>query len=442
MEQLGGEPAYNEATAVRLKGQIDVAALERAFNVIVNRHEILRTTIAARDGRPTTIIHETWPLTFKKIGLRHLAAGQLDAELAQLLIDEPRRPYRLEAEPAVRVTIVEIDDDDHALIIMLHHIICDSASLGILWRELVALYEAELRGAPSPLPPLPIQYGDYAVWQRQPSQQARFAEDLVFWKEKLRGAPPLLDQPTDRVRPTVFSFRGAKRQFAFDPALADDLRLLCRQHQTSLFTVFAAALNTLMHRYTGQEDILIGIPIAARERPEMRPMIGFLIDTHVLRADLSGNPTFRQLMVHVQQSVACAYSHRGVPFDQVVSACNPERNPSYSPLVQVMLNWRDRDNQPQFIGLLGVATEALLAQTKTAKFDMALALTDMGDEIHLEAEYSTDLFDEDRIERLVGHLRTLLESVVASTDQRLAELPLLTSAERHQLLSTWNTTQA
>jgi len=443
MEQLNaGEPAYNEAEAVRLKGKLDVEALERAFNIIVERHEILRTTIEARDGRPGMVIHETWPLKFKRINLQPLVASKREAELAQLLITEPRLPYRLDAEPAVRVTIVRLDDEDHALIMMLHHIVCDSASLGILWRELASLYEAARSGEPSPLPPLPIQYGDYAVWQRQPRQQERFAEDIAFWKEQLRGAPAQLDQPSDRPRPAVCSFRGTKRLFAFDAALANDLRRLCRQQQASLFTVFAGAFSTVMHRYTGQDEILVGVPIAARERPELRPLIGFLIDTHVLRTDLSGNPTFRELMGHVQQNVAHVYSHRDVPFDQVVSALKPERNQSCSPLVQVMLNWRDRDDQPQFIGLPGVVTEALLAQPKIAKFDLTLTLTDTGNEILLETEYSTDLFDEERIERLTGHLRTLLEGVVADVEQRVTELPLLTAPERERLLGDWNETAA
>ncbi|HEY1856004.1 amino acid adenylation domain-containing protein, partial [Acidocella sp.] len=435
MEQLRGEePAYNEAEAVRLKGKLDVAALERAFNAVIKRHEILRTTIEAKGGRPMMIVHETSPLDFKKISLRELEASQREAELARLLVAEPRRPYHLDVEPGVRVTLVEIDAEDHACIVMLHHIVCDSASLGILWRELTLLYEAFRRGEPSPLPPLPIQYGDYAVWQLQPIQQDRFDEDIAFWQEKLRGVPPLLDQPTDRVRPAVFSFRGTKRNFAFDGALATDLRLLCREQRVSLFTVFAAALSTVMYRYTGQDDILVGIPIADRERPELRPLIGFLLDTHVLRTNLSGNPTFRELMGDVQQNVAGVYSHRAVPFDQVVSALKPERNQSYSPLVQVMLNWRDRDDQPQFIGLPGVVTEGLLAQAKIAKFDLTLTLTDTGSEIYLETEYSTDLFDEDRIERLTGHLRTLLEGVVADAGQRVADLPLLPASERQQLL--------
>ena len=443
MAQLNtGEPVYNEAESVRLKGPVDIAALERAFNVIVKRHEPLRSTIGTKEGRPTMIIHEAWPLKFKKLSLRHFASGTREAELTKLLITEPRLPYRLGAEPALRVTVVEIDNEDHAFILMMHHIFCDRASFGIIWRELAMLYGASLRGHPAVLAPLPIQYGDYAVWLRQPSQQARVEEDLAFWREKLRGAPTLLDQPVDRPRPAVMSFRGNKKQFEFDAPLANDLRQLCRQQETSLFTVFAAALNAIMHRYTGQDDILIGLPIADRERPELQPLIGFLVDTHVLRTDLSGAPTFRELMARVQEGLVSVYAHRSAPFDQVVATVQPERNPSYSPIFQVALNWRDRDGQSQFIGLPGLSCEPLLTQPQIAKLDLTLVLTDDGNKLHLEIEYSSDLFDEDRIERLAGHLRTLLEGAAANAEQRLAELPLLTSAERQQLLFEWGMGQA
>ncbi len=308
------------------------------------------------------VVHETWPMSFKRISLTHLAASERETELARLVTDEPRKPYRLEEEPGIRVTVVELERDDHALILMMHHIICDSSSLGNLWRELGALYQAALERQPDQLQSLAIQYGDYAVWQREATQQARFNEDIAFWKEKLRDAPSLLDQPTDRPRPPITSFRGNKRLFEFEEGLTANLRRFCREQRVSLFTAFAAALNTVMHRYTGKDDILVGIPIADRERPELRPLIGFLLDTHVLRTDLTGNPKFRELMV--QQGVADVYSHRAPPFDRVVAAVQPVRNMSHSPFFQVMLNWRDRDDQPQFIGLPGLLTEPLLAHSR------------------------------------------------------------------------------
>ncbi len=218
------------------------------------------------------------------------------------------------------------------------------------------------------------------------------------------------------------------------------MRVLSRKEQTSLFTVFAAAFNALLYRYTGQEDILVGIPIADRERPELQLLIGYLIDTHVLRTDLSGNLTFRELLGRVQKGLLGVYGHRAVPFDKVVEVVQPERNLSHSPLFQVMLNWRDRDAQLSFIAMEGLASEPLLAQSKTSKFDLTLFLTDAGDEIWLEMEYSTDLFDDARIERMVDHLQILLEGIVAESDQRIGELPMLTERERQQLLVEWNDT--
>ncbi|MGB9205185.1 MAG: AMP-binding protein, partial [Terriglobales bacterium] len=437
LEQLNpGMPVYNEPEAVRLKGELDVEVLEQALNVIIARHEILRTTIQASDGRPSAIVHESWPVKLKKIDLCHLPAGQREVELARLLIDEPRQLFRLEAEPGIRAWVIQLRAEEHVFMLMMHHLVCDGLSVGILWRELGTLYEAFLRGQPSALPPLPVQYGDYATWQRQPIHQARFEEDLSFWRENLRGAPPVLELPADRPRPSVMSHRGNKLEFRFDSTLAEDLRRLCRQEQTSLFTIFAAALNTLLYRYTGQDDILIGIPIGDRDLPELQSLIGFMIDISVLRTDLSGDPTFRELVARVQQGVVGAYSHRAVPFDQVVAALQPERNPSYPPLFQVMLNWRYRDTRPHVIGLPGLTPEPLLPQCATSKFDLTLILTDEGDGdgVYLEMEYSTDLFDQARIERMVGHLRTLLEGVAANPEQSVATLPLLTSAERDQLL--------
>jgi amino acid adenylation domain-containing protein len=443
IEQLAPEvPLYNEAEAVRLKGKLEAEVLEQAFNTVIARHEILRTTIQDRDGRPAAIVHENWPVTLKRIDLRNLPTDQAEVELERLLIDEPRRLYRLEAEPGLRATLIQSSAEDHVFILMMHHIICDRLSVGVLWRELGALYGGLLRGQPSPLPALPIQYGDYAVYQRQQIQQARFGEDLSFWRESLRGAPRVLDLPTDQPRPSVISYRGNKRQFRIDTELAKDLRRLCRQEQTSLFTLFAAALNVLLSRYSGQDDILIGIPIADRDRPELQSLIGFLIDTHALRTDLSGNPTFRDLLARVQQGMVGVYSHRSVPLDQVVKAVSPDRNLSWSPLFQVMLNWRDRDAQVQFIGLPGLEVQPLLAQSKTSKLDLTVFLTDSGDTIDLEIEYSTDLFDDARIERLVGHFSILLGAAAANADRRLSDLPLLTNAERQQLLVEWNRTEA
>lgn len=439
MEQLNpGTPVYNEAEAVRLIGRLDVAALEAALNAIAGRHEILRTTIEMHEDRPVAIVHEHMPLRLNTIDLRDLPADQREAEMNRLLVDEPSRAYRLEQEAGIRATIIRLSDEENVFIVMMHHMICDRLSVGVLWRELGVFYEGLSSGQGADLEPLPIQYGDYASWQRQPDRRARIEADIAFWKERLEGAPKVLDLPADRSRPAVVSYRGAKRRFAFDRVLASDLRRLCRQEQASLFNVFAAAMSVLMYRYTGQDDVLIGIPIADRDRPELQSMIGFLIDTHVLRTDLSGEPTFRELLGRVQQGVMGVYAHRSAPFDQVVAALRGERSLSHSPVFQVMLNWRDRDAQLQFVGLAGLVVEPLLAECKISKFDLSWFLTDTGDDIQLEMEYSTDLFDEARIERMAGHVKTILESVVVDVEQKISELPILTAAERHKLLDQWN----
>ncbi len=252
--------------------------------------------------------------------------------------------------------------------------------------------------------------------------------------------PALLNLPTDRPRPPVFSYRGAKRRFKIPTTLVLALRDCSRREKVSLFTLFTAALDALLYRYTGQEDILLGIPLADRDRPELQSVVGFLLHTHVLRTRLSVDLSFRELMMRVQKSVLELYVHRSPPFDQVVSRVRPERNSSYSPLFQVMFIWRDADQQPSFIGLDGLEMESLLSESRTAKFDLTLFLTDGADSFDLDIEYSTDLFDEDRIERMAGHLSTLLEAAAENPDRLVSDLPLLTEAERRQLLVEWNRT--
>jgi len=441
-QQLAPEvPLYNESEAVRLEGKLDVEAIERAFNVIISRHEILRTTIRVVDEQAVAIAHESWPLTIKRIDLSGFAPAKREAEIERLLVDEPRRPYRLEAEPGIRVTLVQVAPEDHILILMMHHIICDWSSEGVLWRELSALYRAFTRGEPPSLPALPIQHGDYAAWRRRQMVDGYFAQDLLYWEEWLRGAPDLVELPIDQPRPRALTYRGARKRFRIEAKLAHTLRDFGRREKISLFTLFTAALNTLLYRYTGGEDILLGIPLADRDRPELQSMIGFLLQTHALRTRLAGGMTFRELLARVQKGVLDLYSHRAPPFDQVVSRVQPKRNASYAPLFQVMINWRDRDQQLSFIGMDGLLVKSLLAESRTSKFDITLMLTGDLDDIGLEIEYSTDLFKENRIERLAGHYQTLLEAVAADPNQPLADLPLLTQRERRQLLVEWNQTE-
>ena len=443
MEQLNPDvPVYNEAEAVLLTGELNFEALERAFNVIVDRREVLRSTIKIIDDVPHAVIHKSWPLRVKKIDISTLPPAQRQSEVDRLLIDEPRRVYHLEAEPGVRVTVIRLSPREHVLILMMHHVICDWASEGIIWRELSALYKSFLRGEPFVLPTLPVKHRDYAVWQQERLATNSFAEDLAYWEEALCGSPALLELPADRARPPVMSHRGGRLRRKLNLTLTEALRQTGRLEKTSLFTVFAAALDALLHRYSRCDDILLGIPLSDRDHPELQSVVGFLLHTHVLRTRLSGEMTFRELLSRVQKAVLDLYIHRSAPFDQIVRKLRPQRNLSYSPLFQVMLNWRDRDQQLPFIGLEGLGIESLMAAANTSKFDLYFFVTDTGSEIWLELEYSTDLFNEDRIARMLGHFETVLEAVAADPAARIAEIPLLTPNEHRQIVFDWNQSES
>jgi amino acid adenylation domain-containing protein len=433
-------PLYNEAEAVRLIGELDVDAMQQALDAVVARHEALRTTMRRTQEGVMASVHDSWPLKIKLIDLSGLSAEQRGAEVGRLLIDEPRRLFDLESEPGIRATLLRLGAREHIFILMMHHIICDRWSTGVVSRELTALYQAFVCGEPAVLPALPIQYGDYVVWRLQRTE-ADFAEDLAFWEDNLRGAPELLQLPADRPRPRLRSYQGARRRFRLDPALAARLRDCSRQEQTSLFNILTAALNVLLYRYTGSEDLVLGIPIADRERHEVQSLVGFLIDTQALRTRLSGSMTFRELLARVRSGLVDLYSHREIPFDRVVSRIRSGRDLSHSPIFQVMINCRDRDMQLMFSGLPGMAVESLLPHTKTSQFDMTFYPFDSGEDVWLEVEYNTDLFDEQRITRMVCHYQTLLKAAAADPDQHLAKLPLLTEAERRELVD-WSGTEA
>jgi len=433
--------AYNESEAVRLIGDLNVEALEKGFNIIVGRHELLHSTIESKDGRPFFVAHPDWKLAFKRVDVSRLPAAEREAEVASLLISEPREPYQLDKIPGIRVTLIRVAAQEHVLILQMSHLICDWSSEGVMWRELSALYRELLSDKPLVLPPLPIQHGDYAAWQQTNNVAANFKDGLEYWKKTLAGASELIELPTDRSRPAANTYRGARKRYITSPALTEAMRHLSRHEKTSLFTCFGAGLNALLHRYNRSGDVLLGIPLADRDRQELQTMIGFLLHMQVLRTAVDDDMTFSSLVGRVQKGTVDMFSHRAVPFDLVVREQGHERNLAYSPLFQVMLNWRDKEQELAFIGLEGLKIESLLAEARTAKFDLTFMITDEGDQFVLEMEYSTDLFNEDRIDRMVGHYFTLLEAAAAKPESKVGQLPLLTAPEREQLLVDWNRTQ-
>jgi amino acid adenylation domain-containing protein/non-ribosomal peptide synthase protein (TIGR01720 family) len=419
-----GSAVYNMPGAFRLSGPLNSEALARAFSEVVQRHEALRTRFVESGGRPVQMIDPPAPLPLPVIDLGGLAGRWREAESRRLLDEEARRPFDLEHGPLLRTTLQRLGPEDHRLQVTAHHIVADGWSLGLLAREVTELVRAGQEGRPAALPALPIQYADFARWQREWLSDDVLAFQLAAWRERLAGAPALLDLPTDRPRPAVQSFRGGRRPLPLPPDLTRALHALARSRGLSPFMVLAAALQTLLGRYARSEDVLLGTPVANRRRIETEPLIGLFVNTLVLRGDLSGDPAFGELLGRVRETALAAYLHQDLPFEKLVEELAPERSLSHSPLVQVVLvveepGWEAGEREP--------------VETGTAKFDLTFDLAGEAGSI----EFRSDLFDEATIDRLAGHFVTLLAG--AEPERRLSELPLLTEAEQRQLAA-WNET--
>ena len=338
LEQLyPGTPLHNMSRLIRLSGVLDVAVLQRTLDAIVARHEALRTTIVATDGIPWQIVSPPSGVSLGSRDLQSLAEPEREAEARRLVSEEARRPFDLTQGPLFRAMLLRLGAEEHLLLLSMHHIISDAWSRGVLSRELTAFYEAFATGGPAALPALPIQYADYAVWQRERLQGERLDRELGYWREQLRGAPAVLELPTDRPRPPVQSSRGGRESLLLPSRLCEAVRALSKAEGVTLFTTVLAAYQVLLARYTGQDDIVVGSPIAGRTRTETEGLIGFFVNTLALRTDLSGDPTFRELLVRVREVALGAFAHQDVPFDQVVEELQPERDMSRTPIFQVSL---------------------------------------------------------------------------------------------------------
>jgi amino acid adenylation domain-containing protein len=437
-----GSPLYNIPLAMRLTGALDVAALERTLNEIVSRHEVLRTTFATADGRPAQVIAPNLVLPLPVTDLSHLPEGEREALARQMATDDARRPFDLAGGPLLRARLLHLADDDHVALLTLHHIISDGWSMGVLIREIAALYDSFSTGKRPQLPNLPLQYADFAAWQRGWLQGDVLEAQLAYWKEQLGDSPPLLELPTDRPRPAVQTNHGAHHTFALPADLTNAIKALTQKEGVTLFMTLLAAFQTLLHRYTGQNDLNVGAPIANRSRAEVENLIGFFVNTLVLRARFDGQPTFRDLLKRARETALAAYAHQDLPFEMLVEALQPQRDLSHTPLFQAMFVL---DNAPMGTftqALPGLTLSPIEAESGIAKFDITLSMFEGPNGLQGTLEYNTDLFDAATIERLAGHFKTLLAAVTANPDQPLTALPLLTDAERHTMLVAWNNTTA
>src|SRR5215213_3050369 len=431
------EASYNIDRAIRVRGILDVGALRKALGAIVARHEALRTTFAVVDGSPLQVISPALDAPLPVEDLSSLPGAEREEAVQRWVHEAAREPFDLERGPLFRAGLLRLSEEEHVLLVTMHHVVSDGWSMGVFWRELGALYEAFLRGEPSPLEEPPVQYADYALWQRQWLSGEVLEEQLGYWKEQLAELP-VLELPTDHPRPAVQTHRGARRSLTLPGSLTEALRDLARREGSTLFMVLLGAFQVLLARYAGQEDIAIGTPIAGRTRAETEGLIGFFVNTLVMRTDLSGDPSFREVLSRVREVALGAYDHQDLPFEKLVEELQPERDLSRVPLSQVFFTLQ---NMPQeVLKLPNLALERHKVESGTVKYDLSFFLSEEEQGLKGRLVYNADLFDDDTIERMLSHLQTLLRGIVADPDQRLSELPLLSEAERHQLLFEWNET--
>ncbi|MEM8778036.1 MAG: amino acid adenylation domain-containing protein [Cyanobacteria bacterium P01_G01_bin.49] len=440
LEQLQpGSFAYNIPTAVRLIGSLDLAVLERSFNEIVRRHQTLRTHFIIVDGEPVQVIDSTLALSFPVLNLAHLSEAEQETEVLRLATQEAQKPFDLAKDPLLRVTLLQLNPTDRVVLLTLHHIIADGWSMEILIRELTRLYEAFSKDHPPSLPALPIQYTDFAAWQRQRLQGKRLDTQLSYWKQQLQGTLNVLQLPTDFLRTRIQGFQGGNQTFTLSSRLTDKLKTLSQQEGVTLFMTLLAAFKVLLYRYSGQEDIIVGSPIANRNRSEIEGLIGFFVNTLVLRTNLSGNPSFRTLLHRVREVTWGAYDHQDLPFEKLVEELHPERDLSYNPLFQV--KFRLENAPTESYSLPGLTLRSLKQANPTAKLDLSLDMYETATGLVGGFEYNQDLFTPETINRMVGHFCTLLEGIVDNLEKPISELSLLTEKERQEILYDWNETQ-
>ncbi|AOX00349.1 hypothetical protein BJP34_13585 [Moorena producens PAL-8-15-08-1] len=439
LNKLEGEsPTYNITSAWLLSGNLSLTCVEQAFNEIVRRHEIIRTRFTTENGVPIQVITAAKPIKIAVEDLQQISQTETTTEVERRVLEEAQTPFNLATDSLVRVKIWRLGSQSHVLMLTMHHIVFDGWSMGVFWRELSVLYQAFSNGEHSPLAPLPIQYADFALWQREWFKGNLLETQLNYWKQQLKGAPPRLELPYDRPRPPIETFRGSRESFKLSTELTHKLYNLSQKSGCTLFMTLLAAWSSLLYRYSGQSDILVGTPIANRNRREIEPLIGFFVNTLVLRTQFPENIGFAEVLKRVRQTAIEAYGHQDLPFEKLVQELQLQRSLSHNPLFQVMFALQNATMGT--IEIPGLTCSQLETESVVAKFDLSLSMKETSVGLQGEWIYNSDLFDGTTIRRWIEHFQVLLEGIVANPQQPVSQLPLLTEPERHQLLVEWNNT--
>ncbi|GAA6623227.1 amino acid adenylation domain-containing protein [Scytonema sp. NUACC26] len=432
--------AYHIVRAFQLHGNLNVSVLQQTLDTIVGHHEALRTKFIAQDGNPRQVITEPRSVEFKVIDLKNVPERNDTSFIQNLLQKEAHRPFNLTSDLMLRACLIQRSPQEHILLLVMHQIVADDWSMSVLLEQLAKLYEAFSNKKPNPLSDLAIHYVDFAIWQRQWLSDEVLEKQLNYWQQQLAGAVPVLELPTDRPRPPVQTYQGAREAFVLPQKLSQALAKLSQREGVTLFMTLLAAFQTLLYRYTKQHDILVGSPVAGRNLPEIENSIGCFVNTLVLRTDMSGNPSFRELLQRVRSVAMSAYTNQDLPIDKLIDELQPERSLSYHPLFQVMFTLQNTSKQT--LDLPGIVSTPFAWENIASRFDLTLSIAETEQELRGLWEYNTDLFEAPTIQRMSGHFQMLLEGIVANPEQPLSELPLLTAAERHQLLVEWNNNRA
>jgi hypothetical protein len=429
-----GNAAYNIPDAVRLSGPLAIAALEHSLSEIVRRHESLRTVFKLEGEQPRQVIETYTPRSLLFVDLSGLTGDKRDAEVLRLAGLEARRSFNLSRGPLLRATLLRLSPLEHVLFLTMHHIVSDAWSLGIFVRELASLYDAYSAGRPSRLAELPIQYADFAQWQHEHLRGETLEAMLNYWKQQLGGVLPVLQLPTDRPRPQVQTFRGSRQSLVLPLALGEALTRLSRREGCTLFMLMLAAFGVLLHRYTGQSDIVIGTNIANRNRAEVEDLIGFFVNMLALRTNYSGDQSFRDLLRRVRDTTLNAYAHQDMPFDKLVDELRPERTLTHPPLFQIVFSLQNAPTME--VRRPNLTLEPVLVDQGTAKFDLVLNMWETERGLKGSLEFNLDLFEPATITRMLRHFERLLDDIAARPDARLDELEMLSKDERSLLGTT------